>query len=441
MTIFTSTNAWQARSVIEKTETPRFPLQVMRSLAQPLQQLADGTAAHVDYAVATFLTLVAGLIGNTRVVKIHSRWTEPCALWVLLIGLASSAKSSSMRAVTQFTQRIEAEEEEKFRRECQLHEGGEVSELPRRTRIMTTDTSNVMLVHEGGHNPRGQIIASKEGAPFLTGANNKFLEAFNGESITYSRATTGTVHCERLLASCIGAVHPCDIEKQIVSRAGDGGLARCLVTEPERRPFSLPDDLESNPDLSPIFRALHAIPLGEGPEPVTMDEKGRNALEAWVRTHEQEELGGAIDLHFAKMRGIAPRLALVLDYAWAAAEDRPFPTTLSWLAVAGSLGLLEQYFKPMARKVYRVASQSGASKDAQTLAQWILSGRPACINKREVYKDAGLPGLSQPAAVQSALDELVHFGWLRRAPEKAGAGRKPEDYAVNPAVFDLPEAV
>lgn len=441
MAHFTNYNWPKPESIFQSVETPTFPVQVLRRIAEALQKLADGTSAPIDYVMATFLALVAGLIGNTRVVQVHSRWVEPCALWVLLVGLASSAKSPSMRAVTQFMQPITQAEEEEYSLACERYQSGELSSAPRRTRILTSDISNVMLVHEGGHNPRGQIVQSKEGAPFLTGANNKFLEAFNAETITYSRATTGTVHCERLLASCIGAVHPCDIEKQIATKAGDGGLARCLVTEPDRRPFSLPDDLETKPDLAPVFRALHAIPLGEAPEPVMMDEMGRNTLEAWIRTHEQEELGGAIDLHFAKMRGIAARQAMVLDYIWAAAEGRPFPTTVSQLAVAGSLGLLEQYWKPMARKVYRVGSPSGASKAAQTLARWILSTRPACVNKREIYKDAGLPGLSQPAAVQTALDDLMHFGWLRRAPEKAGAGRKPDDYAVNPAVFDLPEAV
>ncbi|KJS37543.1 MAG: hypothetical protein VR70_12255 [Rhodospirillaceae bacterium BRH_c57] len=434
-------NANSPQSILMAPPTPIFPIHIFRSLADPLTTLADRVSANVDYLVGTLLVLAAGLIGNTREVQIHSGWTEPCALWVLLVGTASNAKSPSMRAVMSHLEDLYRTEEEAYLAALARFQAGETAEEPRRHRLVPSDISNVMLVQEGGHNRRGQIVISKEGAPFLIGANDKFLEAFNGESVTYARATTGTVHSDRLLASCAGAVHPHDIEKQIANRAGDGGLARCLVMEPERRPFALPANVETCPDLAPVFRRLHGIPLGDKPLPLSLEETAVTTFEGWVREHEQEEYGGAIDLHFAKLRGIAPRLALVVDHIWAASENRPMPEMVSHLAMLGAIAMIEEYWKPMALKVYRVGWTPGVSPQTRALARWILVGRHTRINKRDIYKHARLPGLSKPEAVQEALDDLTDFGWVRRAPARAGAGRRPEDYSVIPAIYDLPEAM
>ncbi|CAA7619024.1 DUF3987 domain-containing protein [Magnetospirillum sp. SS-4] len=422
-------------------ETPKFPLPALGPLASTFQKLADGACAPVDYIVATALAVMAALIGNTRVIRLSWGWDEPCALWFLLVGRASNSKSPGMRAVTQSLQPVLRDEAEEYRQAFKRYEAGDLPSAPRNVRWISSNMSNEMLVQQGELNPRGQLILSKEGAPFLQGKNDFFLDSFCADSVTRDRISTNSNACERLLASCVGAVHPCDVEKLVARKVGDGGLARCLVTEPERRPFAFPDEIDSHPDLSPIFRALRAIPLGETPVAVELVGQERADFEAWAQANDAKEVEDALDYHFAKLRGIAARLAMVLDYAWAAAEGRSFPTTLSRPAVVSAIGMIERYWKPMARKVYRLRTQTGASEDAQKLARWILAGRYTRINKREIYKHAGLPGLTDPAPVQTALDELMHFGWLRRLSEKTGAGRKPEDYDVNPAVFDLPEAV
>lgn len=171
-----------------------------------------------------------------------------------------------------------------------------------------------------------------------------------------------------------------------------------------------------------------------------LEEAAVTTFEAWVQQHEQEECG-AIDLHFAEMRGIVPRLALVLDHLWAAAENRPMPETVSPLAMLGAIAMIEDYWKPMALKIYRVGWTPGVSPQTRTLARWILVGRRTRINRRDIYKNARLPGLSKPEAVQEALDDLTDFGWVRHAPVRTGTGRRPEDYTVTPAIYDLPEAV
>ena len=98
---------------------------------------------------------------------------------------------------------------------------------------------------------------------------------------------------------------------------------------------------------------------------------------------------------------------------------------------------MEEYFKPMAERVFGDAALPEGDRLAAVLARWILKERPEVVNARDIRRKARLPGLKEAEKVKLALSVLVEADWLKPDPKRAAdnAGRQKEDYSVNPKVW------
>jgi hypothetical protein len=180
---------------------------------------------------------------------------------------------------------------------------------------------------------------------------------------------------------------------------------------------------------------------------VQLVEDALPLLEEFARDlqRRQTEAGGLLRSAFGKGRGLALRLALVLEYLWwcgATGIDAP-PAAISTKAFAAAAALLDRYFLPMAARVYGDAAAAPGDRHAATIARWILKTRPNLLNARDIRRKARLPGLSVPENVRLALAALVEADWivLIRKSSGTGGGRPREDYVVNPRVFEeVPDA-
>jgi hypothetical protein len=96
---------------------------------------------------------------------------------------------------------------------------------------------------------------------------------------------------------------------------------------------------------------------------------------------------------------------------------------------------MEDYFKPMAERVFGDAALPIADHLAATVAGWILKERPAVINARDLRRTARLPGLREADKVRLALATLVEADWLRPPLPIGNKGRPRADYTVNPKLW------
>jgi putative DNA primase/helicase len=190
--------------------------------------IAEGTCTPVDYPALGFLSACASLVGGKRKVRPYATaaWSEPCILWVGVVGDPSSRKSPALDAITTPLREIERdhadqhklairgwqEREELAKASRKLWQDGvakaakdglsppampdnavEPAEpVRRRTMIMDATPEAVGAILEG--NPQGTLHFRDELAGWLTsfdryspGGREFWLEAYGGRSFVVDR--------------------------------------------------------------------------------------------------------------------------------------------------------------------------------------------------------------------------------------------------------------
>jgi hypothetical protein len=203
------------------------------------------------------------------------------------------------------------------------------------------------------------------------------------------------------------------------------------------------------------FRRLVELPLvpGDGdndamqPFICPLADDAADSFHQWRREHSVAEVSGMLASAYGKAPGQLLRLALILEHLWWCAPSTSLspvmpPNRITIQAVHAAAALIEDYFKPMAERVFGDAALPEVDRLAATLARWILKERPKLVNARDLRRKARLPGLRDAAKVRLALGALVEADWLRPAFERSGdhGGRQREDYEVNPKLWEARDA-
>lgn len=115
------------------------------------------------------------------------------------------------------------------------------------------------------------------------------------------------------------------------------------------------------------------------------------------------------------------------------------PSQVGEAAALAAIGLVSEYVRPMARRVYGEAALPLAEGDAAALARRLvrLDPLPEKVNARALRRQRFLP-TGEPARYEAALAELEEAGWCRLAePARHGPGRRAKDWLLNPALRGL----
>ena len=183
---------------------------------------------------------------------------------------------------------------------------------------------------------------------------------------------------------------------------------------------------------------------GEPPQPimVTLVDDALPMIEEFGRQMQERQAasGGLLRSALGKARGHALRLALNLEMLWWCGEEgmAPPPSGISARAVAAAAHLVEDYFVPMAERVYGDAAVLPADRNAATLARWILRDHPAEVHVRHVQRKVRLPGLKSAAEIHAAADVLVEADWLMGPNSGVEFGQRGRlAYSINPRVWEM----
>jgi len=179
---------------------------------------------------------------------------------------------------------------------------------------------------------------------------------------------------------------------------------------------------------------------GEPPSPLVLPltREAIDVFSDWRKRNFKDEKAhaGLMVGHIGKMPGYVLRLALVIEHLyWGNGEE---PKNVGRVAIEAAIKLVEEYWKPMAERVFGDAALPETERHVKAVARWILKEKPPAVNARNLRRTVRLPGLSEAKKVDQALDELVQAGWLW-APGTGGGsgnrGRRPKDFEVNPLVY------
>jgi len=466
---------------------PEFPIDIFDpGWADWIAGAAEAAACPVDYVAAPLLASVSGLIGNARWPQVARGWSEPPHLWLGSVGHSGNGKSpgadSLMRSVLpEIERRMAADFPDKLRAWQVLAEMtkaaseewkqevrkavkdkdkksppqppltqklGPEPEEPRLRQYDSTIEKVAALLATAA--PKGLLIIRDEIAGWfesMTAYNQAgrsfWIESYGGRPYRVERQKLAQpIVIPHHAVAVYGSTQP-DKLVRLMKDADDGLLARFLWVWPDPVEFHIGQKAPGIAwaiDALDKLRELDLVP-GDPPTPLMVPLAGEAIadIEEFGRSMQRRQAwtSGFLCSAYGKARGWVVRLSLVLEYLWwcAASGFVEPPTRVSERAVVGAAVLVEEYFIPMAERVYGDVGLPEAERLTTTLARWIWRQMPALeiVNAREVQRHK-LPGLRAADKVATAINGLIEADWLRAVPSRAGssAGRQRMDYAVNP---------
>lgn len=352
----TSPTAWPPIQPVDrpKNRPPELPA---TDIPEPLRAWIVDEAERLgvpnEAVLIPALASAGALVGNTfrAYPKAHDeRWSESPHLWGVLVASASTKKSPSLRAGTEFLEEIEsdlaaeheasrksrraaiaaletriaANEKELVRHErsgdmlrveetekklAELRDQLETQQAPA-PRRMTNDTTVEKLAILAGQNPRGMLVSRDELSGLLekmksVGHENDrsfFLQGYNPDGrYTVDRVSRETVHVEPLTLTILGTIQPSVLQPYVRQAertgGGDGFLARfqllALIDPSDVGPGidRAPDNAARNRARA-VYRALEAMAsanLERGERPgVHLDPDAQALMDDWRLTLDDE---------------------------------------------------------------------------------------------------------------------------------------------------------
>lgn len=454
-------------------------------LGRRIADAAEAASCPPDYIAGPVLAAASMLIGNARWVSPWPGWKEPPVLWIGVVGDPSAGKSPGSDPTLDALRSIEivlAADFEAAHREwataresaCCARDEWERAvkdackaaapapilpptavepQEPMRPRLIVADaTPEALGVLLAAHD-KGLLFFRDELAGWFggfgrysgSGADRAFwIEAYGGRQFTIDRVKHPLpIIIPRLAIGVLGGVQP-DRLADLLHSPDDGLQARFLWSWPNKVPPRRPRQSCDTEAALEAFRRLAELPLPLGdddrPRPFLcpLTDSAAELFDDWRREHSGVQVSGALASAYGKAPGHLLRLALVLEHLWWAgnAGYAPPPSRIERRAVSAAAALIEDYFKPMAARVYGDAALPESDRLAAIVARWILSERPQVVNARDLRRKARLPGLREAAKVQLALATLVEADWLRPSFPSGEKGRPREDYEINPKLWE-----
>lgn len=467
---------------IKGKRAPALQADIFGIWSDRFRAMAAQASAPVDYVAFGFLAHCAALIGNAA--RVHPdpegspRWTEPVALWAMLVGPPSSGKTPALKPFESLIFQLEKEAREAFEPEQRANdEARKVAaafeadwekkvkeaikneeEPPARPdnanppdpvsapRIRINDATIEKVALLQSSSPKGLLQFRDELAAWLEGMTRyseastraQWLEMYNAGTLTIDRVKyADPIIVERALVSILGGIQP-DRLKGIFDSPDDGLLARFVYVWPLPAPLQRATGLDLSQDIENVFRRLDALKASDplflffSPEAADVFFRFRQ------RTRDRiETLEGIMAGWVGKADGLVARLSgllCLLDWASEDGSSAP-PNRVEAKWVENAISLWEQYLYPMTERTLGEA----ALPIEERLARQVLAKARAIgahsVKLREIYRDWSIHGLARkPDECRKVLEVLEEAGWVRSERHATG-GRPSQKIQFNPLLF------
>jgi len=419
------------------------------------------------YIALPMLASLASSIGNSRIIRLRSTWTEPSILWCIAIGKSGCMKSPAWELATRFLvdrQNREfgdyAEKLDKYETDKALFDAdysewkkngrknGEPppdrAEKPTAVRYVCSDTTIeavAVLLHE---NPRGLLLSRDELSGWF-GSFDAFKSSVGGDAahwLSTHRAgsmlvdrKTGKriIHVPRAAMSITGTTQPQVLKAVLAGRTEDeedaehfinGMCARFMLAYPPTRAKKwvdgdIPVDLKDA--VANVFDRLLDLEMttNERDEPLPVEvgltAAAHNRFVNFYDEHAQETARLSEDLAAAwsKLEGGAARLSLIVHLVRAAVGDAD-PDTVDDQSIETGIEL-SRWFADEAARIYSVIGGSADGPDARDkrarlrLVAWIRN-RGGSVTVRDLRHGPREYRRGKAEKAELALQDLAKHG-------------------------------
>jgi Protein of unknown function (DUF3987) len=462
---------------------PAFPVSALAPEWQDwLRRSAHGAGVTPDHVVVPLLAVASGLIGTSRRIKPSGSWTEPCTLWMVLIGDSGTGKTPGLNVTKRALSSIEHSRKDRITDLQLAHEtkvqaakaadamwkaeieeavleGKEVPLKPiaaigpggfvvPRLYVSNVTIERLAALLQG--RPSGLILIADELAGlflnmsrYSNGQDNEFwLECWNGEKFIVERAARPAVVIEHLLVGITGGFQPDKLSRSL-SGDQDGMYARMCFGWPDEPGYRklAQDSAEIEPPFLMALTRLVDLPMLNAevftPRDVELTHRARNQFEQFRQfLHEgKESLQGREREWWAKGASHVLRLAGTLAFMEWSMHGGPEPVVIDEQYITAAILIWREYFVPHSFAAIRCIGHSDQHIDERQVLRWIKANNKAEISTADIRRDA-LSQRLNGAHTLRLLDRLTQAGWLREAPIKGtGPGRPAHRWQVNPQLL------
>ncbi len=405
-----------------------FPVEAIPEVLKPL--VVEGARAiqcPPDYIAIPLLTCMGGAIGRTRVLQVKEGWEEPTAIWTVIVGRTGTTKSPAFELATEGLKEIEQGWLEDYLKQSKEQRSEDADE-PLLKRIIVSDTTVEALGPVMRDNPRGIILLIDEMSGWMDSMNQYkggkgsdyqfYLTAWSKGAWRIDRKHMKTsIIIPKTYLAVTGTVVPGVLQKLLDrERQIDGFAARLLISYPPEVDEQWTDKGVEDSIRGPVIelqKKLLRLGFQEGkrnkPKVIKFSKEGYGAFREVMVDHlEQYKRYGleeALRAHWAKMKGYAARLSLIVHlirlHSGETSSKRVDQESVYMAAT------LVDYFKAHIAKFYGELQQIQAVALSERIIQWANKNGKSEILTRDVYTAHIIPDAETTKAV---LDDMAKRG-------------------------------
>lgn len=439
-----------------------FPTDV---LPEPLNRfiVQSSKATGIDEAFFTtiLIGLLAGVIGNQRRLYVKKGWTEPCVLWMALIGKSGSGKTPAQSRVMTYVKAIEDRYRNEHKIEVEQHEKSKEASTsddscppPVLKQITTKDSTIEGLAKRLKLNPSGLIFERDELAGIIKGEGQyksgrggdteTYLEMADAGELKQDRKSAESIYVKYAAVSIIGGIQPKVIHEVFTSdRVDNGYVQRFLMVYPPDHSIrwtdnDIPDELDK--EMQELFDSLSALGMSEDdygePEPVMlyMDSAAKNVyisafnkLQA-LRDNTHDDYLAAV---ISKMDRFIKRFAIIIHCVKEAAGIVEVGTKVNRETMQSAERMMWWFYSESTR-LYHQRSEEKEDTEIRELIEWIRDKHGGKISVRNL-QNGKRKYKQRKELAESALQGLVDrkYGKWEYTPPPEGGGSQSKVFILS----------
>jgi hypothetical protein len=456
-------------------DVPDFPVRVLPGdLVDYVDCVATSIGCPADFVGVPVLAVASGALGASRALKVKEGWHERPSLYAVVVGNPGSGKTPALAAVCRPLYHRQNEHKRDYdgakalyEAQCEDYEARKKAResplppkpvAPVQKHLYANDFTVESLAPILQGNPRGICIVRdeltawvKEMDRFRKGGGDRqfFLQAWSGQSwkIDRKQQDGASLIVPHPFLSIVGGLPPGRLpDLRGEEDVDDGFLDRDLFSFPKvagapRHNDHCVEDAVQNV-WADALDALWEHDLVDNEDGTRRPKSVRftlGAKELWRDFFDglaDEMNNDCFPDHlrgvWTKLRNYGARLALVVHFLRLACKETAREDVDQ--ESMRRAGLLVNYFKSHATKVYAHLAADPKVYKAKKILAWVRRNGAASFSKRDLHN--GLQGTFTTAdELDEPLGLLVRYNHIRPqpSPDKAGPGRKPSPvYDVNP---------
>ena len=455
----------KARSVL-----PYQPLPV-EALPQPLAEYVRQGALFAlgcdpAFVALPAMSVLAGMIGYTRVLRLKTSWRVPCVLWTLVVADSGSLKTPAFPPSTRiisllsrkrldlaYKERLAEYAEAKATWDAAVKaakkgEGdppGDEPEPPVRQTLFTSDATIEAIAELIGENPRGLLVACDELAGWLGSFSRykgkaggtdlpRWLSMHSAGGFAYHRKTGDRrrIVVPHAAVSIAGGIQPGVLARALAGESLEAGLAGRLNMAMPPKPSKVWTELEIDPDTEKHYQdlldSLHRLEFDkrngeDAPHVLKLSKEAKDSWIAWYNAWaaEQAAVQGDLAAAFSKLEEGAARLALLHHVVTRVARGEDDLVPVQQESMDAGI-VLARWFAQEAKRIYSMMSESTEERTTRQLVEFVRT-RGGRITAKELQRSSRK--YPDADAATQALDALVQAGY--GPPGKIRASATPKE--------------